>query len=90
MNFSDLSSTALFGTPSNICFHNTNFFYLRWLVIKSYFLKSAHKAFLFKTGFEQMVLKYGVCFMRLQSFRHFGASTKKSLDVPDGAYSSFE
>ena len=35
-----LSSTALFGTPSNIFFHNTIFFYLRWLVIKSRFLKS--------------------------------------------------
>ena len=52
---------------------------------KPLFKVFAHKAFLFKTGFEQMVLKYGVCFMRLQSFGHFGASTKKSLDVPDGA-----
>ena len=24
-----------------------------------------------------MVLKYGVCFIRLQSFRHFGAKTIK-------------
>ena len=60
---------------SAIFCHNTNFFYLRWLGIKSHFLKSAHKAFLFKTGFEQMVLKYGILFIRLQSFRHFGAST---------------
>ena len=37
----------------------------------------AHKDFLFKTNFEQMMLKYGVCFIRLQSFRHFGASTKR-------------
>ena len=76
-----LSSTALFGTPSNIFFHNTIFFYLRWLVIKSHFLKSAHKAFLFKTGFEQMVLKYGVCFIRLQSFRHFVVSTIKRWEL---------
>ena len=34
-----LSSTALFGTSSNIFSHNTIFF-LRWLVIKSHFLKS--------------------------------------------------
>ena len=47
-----------------------------WMVIKNHFLVFAHKDVLFKTSFEQMVLKYGVCFIRLQSFRHFGASTK--------------
>ena len=42
---------------------------------KPLFKVFVHKAFLFKTGFEQMVLKYGMCFIRLQSFRPFGAST---------------
>ena len=41
----------------------------------------ALKDFLFKTSFEQMVLKYGVCFIRLQSFRHLG--TQKSLCTLD-------
>ena len=42
---------------------------------KPFFKVFAHKDILFKTSFKQMVLKYGVCFIRLQSFRHFGAST---------------
>ena len=79
MNFSDPKRYRFIlvhlGTPSNIFFHSTNFLDLRWLVVKSYFLKFAPKDFLFKTSFEQMVLKYGICFIRLQSFRHFGAST---------------
>ena len=47
--------------------------------MKSHFLIEvfAHKDFLFKTSFKQIVLKYGVCFIRLQSVRHFGASTMK-------------
>ena len=35
-----LSSTASFGTPSNILFTTLVLFALRWLVIKSHFLKS--------------------------------------------------
>ena len=48
---------------------------------KPLFKVFAHKAFLFKTGFEQKVLKYGVCFIRLQRFRHFGASTIKRWEL---------
>ena len=62
-----LSSTALFGTPSNIFFHNTISFHLSYVAgyKKPLFKVFAHKAFLFKTGFEQMLLKYGMCFIRL-------------------------
>ena len=42
---------------------------------KPLFKVFTNKDFLFKTGFEQMMLKYGVCPIRLISFRHFGAST---------------
>ena len=73
-----LSSTASFETPSNIFFHNTSVFWLKVIGYKKPLFKVfAHKDFLFKTRFKQMVLKYGVGFIRLQSFRHFGASTIK-------------
>ena len=65
-----LSSTASFGIPSNI-FYNTSVFDFKVVGYKKPpFKVFAHKDFLFKTSFKQMVLKYGVCFVRLQSFRH--------------------
>ena len=60
-----LSSTALFGTSSNIFSHNTIFLFKVAGYKKPRFKVFAHKAFLFKTGFEQMMLKYGICFIRL-------------------------
>ena len=76
-----LSCTALFETPSNV-FFTTLFFLLKVARYKKPLFKIfAHNAFLFKTCFEQMVLKYGVCFIRLQSFRHFGASTIKRWEL---------
>ena len=76
-----LSSTALFGIPTNIFVHNTIFLFKVASYKKPLFKVFAHKAFLFKTGFEQMVLKYRVCFIRLQSFSHFGASTNKRWEL---------
>ena len=43
---------------------------------KPLFKVFAHKDFLCKTGFEQMIdRRYGICFIRQQSFKHFGAGT---------------
>ena len=53
MNCSDPKQyTASFGTPSNIFFITLVFFDLRWLAIKSHFLKSLHT--------KTFCLKYGV------------------------------
>ena len=77
-----LSRTASFGTPSNIFLSQHYFFYLKLPGYKKPLFKVfAHKDFLFKRDFEQMVLKYGVCFIRLQSFRHFSASTIKRWEL---------
>ena len=51
---------------------------------KPLFKVIAHKDFLFKTSFKQMVLKYGVCSTRLPSFRLWrkhnqAVGTQKSL-----------
>ena len=57
--------------------------YIYIYIYKPLFKVFAHKDLLSKTGFKQMVLKYGVSFIRLQSFRHFGASTIKRWALKD-------
>ena len=65
-------------SPISLRYYTLVFLYLRWLVKKSHFLKSLRtEDFLFNTRFKQMVLKYEVGFIRLQSFRLFGSSTIK-------------
>ena len=70
-----LSSTASFGTPSNI-FLQHYFFLLKGAGYKNPLFKIfAHRLFVWNGFWVDGVKMYGLCFIRLESFRHFGAST---------------
>ena len=74
------SSTGSCETSSNIFFHKN-------LKVAGYKKPLCVQSFSSETCFEQIVLRYGVGFIRLESFEHLGASTitqwafKKSLYV---------